>query len=270
MINIRDFFQPSQPSVAYEQYHQVSYNEVSPTKELQGHIYCYWQLRTTEKLDSPYVYRVVSDGCIDILAEKTLFKDIYITGFSTNFIEYPLGNSFNYLGIRFLPCGFPMMFNTSAGKFTNNFLKLDETMPQLSKELSQSVDKSESLDEFSGLLNPIFLRILEQSKETIKPDMRVLNAINTILRSGGKLDLKALDTGISPRQLRRLFQFYFGDTPKTFGKVIRFQNVLKSKPSVSSLKKNKVFYDVGYYDQSHFIKEFKQFYGVTPSRAFGR
>ena len=75
---------------------------------------------------------------------------------------------------------------------------------------------------------------------------------------------------ISPRQLRRLFEYYIGDSTKTFSKVVRFQNILKAKPSTQSLRENKLFYDTGYFDQAHFIKDFKNFYGVTPGKVFGR
>ena len=94
-------------------------------------------------------------------------------------------------------------------------------------------------------------------------------AINLILKNFGVVDVeKDLNTGISSRQLRRLFTFYIGDTAKTFSKVVRFQNILRAKPSLQSLKQNKLFFDTGYYDQAHFIKDFKNFYGVTPNRAF--
>ena len=102
-------------------------------------------------------------------------------------------------------------------------------------------------------------------------DTRLYNAIEIILNNYGVIDIeKDLDTGISPRQLRRLFEYYIGDTAKTFSQVVRFQNILKAKPSSQSLRQNKMFYENGYYDQAHFIKEFKNFYGVTPSKAFGR
>jgi AraC-like DNA-binding protein len=39
-------------------------------------------------------------------------------------------------------------------------------------------------------------------------------------------------------------------------------------PSKKSLKENKLYFDVGFFDQAHFIKNFKTFYGVTPSEAF--
>jgi AraC-like DNA-binding protein len=102
-------------------------------------------------------------------------------------------------------------------------------------------------------------------------DSRFQNALSIILENFGVVNLKTdLDIGLSQRQLRRYFEFYVGDTAKTFSQVVRFQNILNAKPSTQSLRQNKVFFDLGYYDQAHFIKEFKNFYGVTPSKAFGR
>ena len=114
-----------------------------------------------------------------------------------------------------------------------------------------------------------FINLIENT--TFDNDSRLYNAIEKILQEFGVLNIEQdLNTGISQRQLRRLFEFYIGDTAKTFAKVVRFQNILRAKPSSQSLRQNKLFFDVGYYDQAHFIKEFKNFYGVTPSKAFGR
>nr|WP_246164250.1 helix-turn-helix domain-containing protein [Xanthovirga aplysinae] len=100
-------------------------------------------------------------------------------------------------------------------------------------------------------------------------DSRFLNSLNLIFKSKGFLDTeKDLKTGLSPRQLRRIFNYYIGTTPKAFSNVVRFQHILNAKPSKQSLKKNKLYFDVGFFDQAHFIKNFKNFYGVTPSEAF--
>ncbi|HYH56944.1 MAG TPA: helix-turn-helix domain-containing protein, partial [Anseongella sp.] len=80
---------------------------------------------------------------------------------------------------------------------------------------------------------------------------------------------KDLDTGVSPRQLRRLFQYYIGDTAKAFSNVIRFQGILRAETAAKA-ENRRLFYQAGYYDQAHFIKEFRNFYGVPPGQAFGR
>ncbi|MEO0473375.1 MAG: helix-turn-helix domain-containing protein, partial [Bacteroidota bacterium] len=83
----------------------------------------------------------------------------------------------------------------------------------------------------------------------------------------GNLDIRHIDTGLSPRQLRRWFHHYYGESPKVFSKVVRFQELLRAKPSAQSLKAHKIYFDHGYYDQAHFIKEFRHFYGKTPNQA---
>ena len=127
-------------------------------------------------------------------------------------------------------------------------------------------------DDFAAIkikLDTYFITVIENVNITL--DSRFQNALNIILKNFGVVNVQTdLDIGLSQRQLRRYFEFYVGDTAKTFSKVVRFQNILNAKPSTQSLRHNKIFFDLGYYDQAHFIKEFKNFYGVTPSKAFGR
>ena len=139
----------------------------------------------------------------------------------------------------------------------------------MSSFISDSLHAGQSAAQVTDLLDQYLLHILHQTD--FDDDPRLYEALTIILKNYGVVDMeKDIDTGISQRQLRRLFEFYIGDTPKTFSKVVRFQNILRAKPSTQSLRQNKLFFDAGYYDQAHFIKEFKNFYGVTPSKAFGR
>lgn len=151
----------------------------------------------------------------------------------------------------------------------NRYEHLNSVVPPLSDFIANSFNEAQQQDEIKILLDKCFLDLIV--KTAFDNDNRLYGAIELILKNLGMLDIeKDIDTGISTRQLRRLFEFYIGDTAKTFSKVVRFQNILKAKPSSQGLRQNKLFFDVGYYDQTHFIKEFKNFYGVTPSKAFGR
>jgi AraC-like DNA-binding protein len=69
---------------------------------------------------------------------------------------------------------------------------------------------------------------------------------------------------MSPRYLQRLFLQYTGVTPKLYHKINRFQLSLKLVAKKDS-SLTSIAYDCGYFDQSHFIREFKSFTGVTPS-----
>ncbi|MVT08738.1 AraC family transcriptional regulator [Chitinophaga tropicalis] len=268
MTDIRQLYTPIQPTVRQSADH-VTYAEFLPHPQLQSYIYCYWQLQTTQALSEQFNYRVVADGCIDIYFELNNPQDSYVMGFCKKFTEFPLDNSFNYVGIRFLPTMFPQLFKINARELSNRYEHLDNVIPATATFIKNNLHIEQKPAEIKKTFDAYFLAHL--SRTTFDNDSRLYEAIQIILRNLGVIDVEHdLNNGISSRQLRRLFEYYIGDTAKTFSKVVRFQNILKAKPSSQSLRSNKLFFDAGYYDQAHFIKEFKNFYGVTPSKAFGR
>lgn len=268
LADIRHLYTPIQPTIKQSADH-VTYCEFLPSKQLQPYIYCYWELKTSEILKDEFTYRVVADGCIDIFFELSRPSKNFVMGFCRNYTEFPIGNSFHYIGVRFLPTMFPQIFRVNASELSNQFQELSKVVPQTADFISTNFEEPLSSEKIKQVFDDYFIDVIEQSR--FDDDGRLYEAINLILKHAGVLNIETdLDTGISPRQLRRIFKYYVGDTAKTFAKVVRFQNILRAKPSKQSLKLNKLFYDVGYYDQAHFIKDFKNFYGVTPSKAFGR
>ncbi|MBT1703786.1 helix-turn-helix domain-containing protein [Fulvivirgaceae bacterium PWU20] len=266
--NIEKLYTPVQPTV--KQYtDDVAYCEFSPDKSLQSVISCYWQLKTLKPVINSFNYRVVADGCIDIFFELDKPRENFVMGFCEKFTDFVLRGAFNYVGIRFFPTMFSQLFNLSAKDLSNQSEQLSAVVPEMAGFIQDNFDGSVDHNDIKKLLDAHFTDLV--NKTTFNNDVRLYGAINIILEKKGVVDIeKDIDTGISTRQLRRLFEYYIGDTPKTFSKVVRFQNILKAKPSGESLKKDKLFFDAGYYDQAHFIKEFKDLYGVTPSKAFGR
>ncbi|ASZ14111.1 helix-turn-helix domain-containing protein [Chitinophaga pendula] len=263
--DIRPLFCPVQPAVR-EMPAQVRYTEVLPDFHLARYIYCYWQLRTQEPLTQPFSYRVVADGCMDLFYDAGNPEENFIMGFSATYTTFPLQQSFNYIGIRFLPAAIPLLFKIDAAALTDRFELLAHVIPSLAADLGRMGAIAAAVELLKPHFDHHFLRLLSTTDFDI--DSRLFDAIERILRSQGTIPVeRELNTGISPRQLRRLFNYYIGDTPKTFSKVVRFQHVLNAKPSLESLRKNKLFYDSGYYDQAHFVKDFKVMYGLTPTDA---
>ncbi|PRD45023.1 AraC family transcriptional regulator [Sphingobacterium haloxyli] len=262
---IRNLYNPIQPTVKSSA-ENVTYVEFLPDIRLQPFIYCYWQLKTTQPLAEPFKYRVVTDSCIDIIFDLNNPEENYVMGFFKKFSEFPLTNSFSYIGIRFLPTMFPQFFNVNALELSHQIEHLSCVVPHLSDFISNRFSETQSADEIKNLLDNHLLSLY--AKAQFNTDNRLYAGIEIILKNCGSVNVqKDLNTGISPRQLRRLFEFYIGDTAKTFSKVVRFQKFLNAKPTIQSLKQNKLFFDAGYYDQSHFIKDFKDLYGITPGKA---
>ncbi|MBC9795078.1 AraC family transcriptional regulator [Sinomicrobium sp. FJxs] len=262
---IKDFYRPIQPTVKVGA-KEIVYQETRPVKAIENFVYCFWQLKTTNALKEPFVYRVVSDGCIDIFFDHNQPTENFVMGFFRKYTEFAIGNEFNYMGIRFLPSAFPLLFGINAQSLSNQSQELRQVLPDFSQWIEDNINSKLSFEKIVTLLNgKLSVHIRNQH---FNLDTRFLNALRLIFRCKGFLDTETdLATGLSPRQLRRIFNYYIGTTPKAFSNVVRFQHILNAMPSRLSLKEDKLYFDLGFFDQAHFIKNFKTFYGVTPSEA---
>ncbi|MCC5942248.1 MAG: AraC family transcriptional regulator [Balneolaceae bacterium] len=264
-FNIGQFYQPVQPAVKQKS-QDVTYREFAPDKSLQNLIYCYWELKSEERLQNPFMYRVIADGCIDIFFRLDDSSENFVMGLCKNYTEFPLGNNFHYAGIRFLPTMFSMLYKMSAKELINRFERLEMVVKDSSEFITNHLSGRDDIRVVKEKLDAYFIYLMRKSNMEMDP--RFQNALNIILKEYGVVNIQAdLDIGLSPRQLRRYFEFYIGASAKTFSQIVRFQNSLNANLSTLGLKRNNVFYDLGYYDQAHFIKEFKRFYGITPTKA---
>lgn len=163
---------------------------------------------------------------------------------------------------------FTQLFKINAATLSNQTIPLSFVVPGLAHFIDSHFTAAENIGEPALILDNKFLQL--RTAVTFNCDLRLYNAITKIISANGVLNIeKDIDTGISPRQLRRLFMYYIGDSAKTFSQVVRFQSVVRSGLSLQQEPGIKIFPDEGYYDQSHFIKEFRTFYGTTPSGALG-
>ena len=99
---------------------------------------------------------------------------------------------------------------------------------------------------------------------------RINHAINTISQTRGKITIENLasETCLSRKQFERKFSELIGITPKQYLKTIRLQYSLYLKSRNDKLNITDIAYEVGYYDQAHFINEFKMQTGFTPKQYF--
>lgn len=203
--DIRQLYKPIQPT-GKQSDDKVTYSEFLPDIRLQNYIYCYWQLKTTETLSEPFIYRVVADGCIDIFFELNNPKDNFVMGFCKKFTEFPLDNSFHYIGVRFLPTMFPQLFRINASELSNRFEQLCNVVPKVSTFIADNFNHQLTPEQAQKTFDSYFISLIENT--TFDNDSRLYNAIEKILQEFEVLDIEQdLNTGISQRQLRRLFEF---------------------------------------------------------------
>jgi YesN/AraC family two-component response regulator len=111
-------------------------------------------------------------------------------------------------------------------------------------------------------------QFLASQMTNAQPDMVVLEALKLIHRSKGNIRIKELTEQlcISQSSLEKKFRQAVGASPKKFASIVRLKNVLQHYDTTKSL--TELGYQAGFYDQAHFIKEFKTFTGDTPEKFF--
>lgn len=264
-VPLRQIFTPIQPFTTQK---VIDYQQFIPHVQLQDSIYCYWQLKTNFPLSTTFNYQVVADGCMDIFFDINQPTDSFVMGFSSQSTQFRLPDSFHYIGVRFLPTAFPRLFRIDAHELTDRDEFLDDVLKSTAQFICRNFYPTMPTEVIVQQLDQYFGTIHSQLKDTLDP--RLASALYLIIQNKGAQSIEqGLDVGISIRQLRRLFKQYVGHSPKTFAKIVRFQHLLKLNNN-SHLYNSKLFYDLGYHDQAHFIKEFKTLFGSTPTEAFSK
>lgn len=91
-------------------------------------------------------------------------------------------------------------------------------------------------------------------------------ALDALVAGGGQPAVSELAdvAGTSERQLERLFARHLGIPPKTVGRIVRFQGALRSLMADPGCPLGEIAVGAGYYDQAHFVRDFRLFSGGVP------
>lgn len=103
---------------------------------------------------------------------------------------------------------------------------------------------------------------------TRQPDLLIRSAVAQIKAAHGDVKIKSLasELYISQDAFEKRFRRNVGTTPKQFSAIVRLRHLLDHCPAADS--PTEAAYEAGYYDQAHFIKDFRAFTGQTPQAFF--
>jgi AraC-like DNA-binding protein len=114
--------------------------------------------------------------------------------------------------------------------------------------------------------------LLERWRRANSPHNAVAHALDRFMREPHVVTIGKVtnEIGLSPRRFIQTFAEQIGMTPKIFCRVQRFQRALTTIQQRHKVVWTEVALDCGYYDQAHFIQEFKEFCGITPGDYLAR
>jgi AraC-like DNA-binding protein len=171
------------------------------------------------------------------------------------------------LGVKFYTHTAAYFLKEGIHEFNNRVTDLTDVMDHSVKELHQQLLEAADLKIRINLIENFFSGKLPiKNISTSDKIQKVGRLLSTMKENHSDENVSELASkyGITPRYFHKLISQYTGLSPKLYYKINRFQQSLKliagKDTSLTSIA-----CDCGYFDQSHFIKDFKSFTGLTPS-----
>jgi AraC-like DNA-binding protein len=166
-------------------------------------------------------------------------------------------------GIEFAPGGSFPFFRLPTSEFSDAGVSLECLWRASACEIRERLLASPDIDSMFAMTKSILMRQVVRPLE-LHPG--VAFALHRFCSRPQTTVASVLDRiGLSHRRFAQLFHDQVGLTPKAFSRVQRFQRVLRKVHRASNIEWAGVALDCGYYDQAHFIHDFQEFSGFTPT-----
>jgi AraC-like DNA-binding protein len=219
-----------------------------------GLIICFWEMRPISGRRLTVSNIVAADGCIDLVVNYDE-GTIGFAGMSKTVFDFKHELPTRSFGARMMPGTFHQLTGLPATVAMNTFLPVQNVYPDFERESFFALPYDPAKDYFKAFL-------------TEKTSGQTPNAFSSLfpLLSENLPDTTALlyqMLHFSPRQCQRLFMKHYGISPKMVLSIVRFQRCLEILTSSKATPAD-ILSATNYYDQPHFINDFKRNMGITP------
>lgn len=169
------------------------------------------------------------------------------------------------IGVELTPKGLYHLFKLNMYEITNRIVSFEELFGPPGARLQNKVGDAEDPKEKIALLQTALTHLLEQNE---KEYTLLDHTLDMLAQTHGVMRVQELAAhfGYTKRYLDRLFQEHVGVSPKSLASILRFQKVYQGWMQHQSPTFFRDQWPTYYYDQSHFIKEFKRFTGFAPQQ----
>lgn len=167
------------------------------------------------------------------------------------------------LGVRLRPAAGPALLSVPASELLNQTIEADLVSRPLARWLTEVRERSRSLDDAVALMPAGLARLLAVDRL----DPRISDAAVRIDRlETTSVETLAAESGMTRRQLERLFQAQVGLSPKRLMRIRRLQGALRRLDLGDAPPGAMTAAACGYADQAHFVRECRALAGFTPGR----
>lgn len=244
------------------------YRQYVPADSLRNLVRYYWSLDGQQfsisrlsilSFADRYPRLIFQDiDCFEPIINDETGKEMplcYLKGVRTRPTEVFMHGAFSHFGVSFYPHALTTFFGIGADELTN-------LMPDINL-----VYRCNLAERLRNRTHPDRVAILDNFLLEKMTKVSLDSTVQSIVhKKGGVGDMEMLASSfrISERQLQRRFKKQVGVPLKRYDRISRFELALKRLASVDYNELTSIAFELGYSDQSHFIKEFHEFAGMSP------
>ena len=188
--------------------------------------------------------------------------DFHFNGIRNKYYCVQQTGRLRVVGAAFFPTGLFPVVKRPVSEFTHETIKLDSVISNFSDELLEKVATMPTNREIVTTVETALADLVDISST---PDQDVQSLFRAFSFSRDNIGDFCVHYGISQRKLERLFNKYIGASPKLFQRINRFNRIIRQLQMQKEGTLTACAYENDFFDQPHFVKEFKSFTGATPT-----
>lgn len=231
-----------------------------PAPELSPFVKHYWIIQWDLTGRPAHNQDVVPNPCVNLVVQsgQTAFY-----GVPKGVHSHRLEGKGTVFGIKFKPGGFFPFVKKPLSVLAGKSIGTLEVLGIKPAEIEKAILSKHTPEEMMALAEEMLLSRLPSPDDTVTFINEIIEYVQTN-RQVTTVDQMCSFAGLNKRALQRLFSQYVGVRPKWIIQLSRLQNAAEMMDYGTYEDGMKLAMELGYYDQSHFIKDFKSVIGKTP------
>jgi len=251
-----------------------------PSNALAPYIKRYWAIENTLDKGETCVQRIIPTGLTELLlyftprpkvlsGKKCLSDNVALYGHQNDFYDIELTGELSVFSIVFQPQGLMRFFKFPLHEICNQNVPLRYLSGQAGRDLEEKMGEATTFHQRVEIVERYLWELLKKNFADF--EFRRINHIAELIkRTHGNISIPQMAAAacLSRKQFERAFSKHIGISPKQYLKIIRFQFAIFQKQQNAKWNMTQLSYESGYFDQSHFINDFKLLSGLTPKQFF--
>lgn len=196
--------------------------------------------------------------------QGTRYSPAVLSGIHTHPIFLDSYSRISTMGIVFRPGAITAFFGLPTNELYNQVISLADLIPADTSRLFGLLEQTTKAGQKFLAIESFLIDLLDRN---FRPTPAIKLAISRIRKFNGTSSIAEIQdqTGYSQRHFSQLFKELAGLSPKRYARLCRFEHAVELIYGNNISDWTRLAHDLGYYDQSHFIRDFKAMAGLLPT-----